>query len=143
MTTRYNAGLPINQETEGVQMYVASRAAGERQVSSTTGADHQAVSGEWAISDPVDLSGNGSTTIYAGPALLGGVWVEVTIGTAAATLDDDTDDRVGLPVALPIGFHALPGVIFETSLVVNPADTSTGTIRILYRPLDTAVTWAY
>lgn len=114
--------------------------SGERLRTSSTGADHMAVSGEWAISDAIDLSGNDSTTIYNGPCVLGGVWVETTIGTAAVTLDDNVTARATLPVALPIGMHAFE-VIFGTSLIVNPADTSTGIIRVKWRPLDPAVTW--
>lgn len=123
--------------------YDATARAGERSQQSSNGVDHTAVSEEFKLSDAIDLSGNTSTTVYPGKCLCGGVWVEVTIGTAAATLDDDTTTRATLPVALPIG--GTPGfkpTIFNTSLIVNPADSSTGTIRVWYRPLDNAVTWA-
>jgi hypothetical protein len=117
--------------------------AGERNEDSTTGTDYQATSEECASSDAIDLSNNASTTVWPGPALLLGIWVEATIGTASITIDDNATSRLAVPVAIPIGVHRLPGVIFETSLVVNPQDSSTGQIRLLYKPLDASVTWAY
>lgn len=122
---------------------LGTRLAHERNPDSTTGTGYASIAEEGAMSAAIDLSNNASTVVYNGPALLLGIWVEVTIGTAAATIDDDTTDRVGVPVALPIGYHDLGGVIFETNLTVNPADSTTGTIRVKYRPLDPNVTWAY
>lgn len=138
-----NRGPRTFSDDGAAYAYVASKGAGERQEDATNGADHMAVAGEWAISAAIDLSANPSTIVYDGPAILGGIWVEVTIGTAAITIDDDTTARMTVPVAIPIGMHDLKGIIFETSLVINPADGSTGTIRVLYRPLDSGVTWAY
>jgi hypothetical protein len=143
MTTVYSSTSPVDNDTEAVRVYDATRRAGERQVGSTAGSDHIAIAGEWAISDAIDLSDNASTTVYDGPALLGGIWVEVTLGTAAATIDDNATARMTVPLAIPIGMHNTLGIIFETSLVVNPADTTTGTIRVLYRPLDPLASWAY
>lgn len=110
---------------------------------SATGTDHFPVSYESAISGAIDLSDNASTTVYNGPCLLTGIWVEVTIATAAITIDDNATARMTVPAAITIGEHPLPGIIFESSLIVNPADTSTGTIRVMYRPLPAHVTWAY
>lgn len=142
-------------ETDKNQLYVYSgdawvqwqvamkRQAGERAEDSTTGADHQATAQESAISAAIDLSVDTNTTVYNAPAILLGIWVEVTIGTAAPVIEDNAVVRMTLPLALPIGFHALPGIIFETSLVVNPTATGTGKIRLCYRPLPATVTWAY
>lgn len=119
--------------------------AGERNEDSTTGTDYQSVAPECAYSAEIDLSGNSSTTVYNGPAILCGYTLTVTIGTAAATIDDNTTAKMTLPVSWPIGDYPNIWGIFETSLVVNPADTSTGTLQLRYRPLDAAgdrgVTW--
>lgn len=120
------------------------RIAGERDEDSTTGQDHIAVSEEFAISDAIDLSNNASTTVYNGPALFGGIFCEADIATAAITIDDDTTTRFTVPTGIGTGSYLTErATIFETSLVVNPADATTGTIRVWYRPLDSSVTWAY
>lgn len=116
--------------------------AGERIEDSTTGTDYLSTSPECAMSAEIDLSGNTSTTVYNGPAILCGYALTVTIGTAAATIDDNTTAKKTLPVSWPVGDYGPMGLIFETSLVVNPADTSTGTLQLYYRPLDADNTWA-
>ncbi len=126
--------LAVGQET---------KTSGERNEESTTGADYVCIAEEGAMSSEIDLSGNSSTTVWPGPALLLGIWVETTIATEAVTIDDNTTARLTVPIALPIGYHNLGGVIFESNLTVNPGDGSTGKIRLKYRPLDPSVTWAY
>lgn len=81
----------------------------------------------------IDLSGNDSTVVSAVPALLLGIYIDVTIGTTAVTIDDDTTAKITLPVAIAVGsnldFHA---ALFATNLTVNPADDSTGTITVFW-----------
>lgn len=126
---------------EGVTL--GTKIAGERNEDSTTGSDTLATSRECASSGAIDLSTNASTTVYNGPAILCGIVLSVTVGTAAATIDDSATVRYPVPVALPIGPHEGFGTIFETTLVVNPDDSSTGTLYVYFRPLDAGVTWAY
>jgi len=114
---------------------------GERQEDSTTGADHLAVSGEYATTGVI-AAGTGGT-IYNGPCILHGVWVEVTIGTAAPTITDGAVTRRTLPIALPIGYHVLGDIIMETDAVCVAGASATGSLRFDYRPLDTSVIWAY
>lgn len=115
--------------------------AGERIEDSTTGTDYSSTSMECGMSAEIDLSGNTSTTVYNGPAILCGYTLSVTVGTAAVTIDDNTTAKMTLPVSWPVNYYGPMGKIFETSLVVNPADTSTGTLQLDYRPLDADSTW--
>jgi len=118
------------------------RIAGERQEDSGNGTDYLTSMRHSAVSDAIDLSGNASTLVWDGPCIVNGIWVETTIASAAVTLDNDTETKLTLPIAIPIGPHDVPGLIFDTSLVVNPADASTGVIRVFFHPLDSRVTWA-
>lgn len=115
--------------------------AGERIEDSTTGTDYVSTSPECGMSAEINLATDASTTVYNGPAILCGYTLSVTIGTAAATIDDNTTAKMTLPVSWPVGYYGPMGAIFETSLVVNPADTSTGTLQLYYRPLDADNTW--
>lgn len=131
----------VFQTGNALHTYSAYRGAGERIEDSTTGTDYLSTSPECAMSAEIDLSGNTSTTVYNGPAILCGYALTVTIGTAAVTIDDNTTAKKTLPVSWPVGDYGPMGLIFETSLVVNPADTSTGTLQLYYRPLDADNTW--
>lgn len=115
--------------------------SGERNEDSTTGTDYLSTSEECGMSAEVDLSGNSSTEVYPGPAILCGYRMVVAVGTAAATIDDNTTAKMTIPVAWPVGEYHVEGAIFETSLIINPADTSTGTLQLRYRPLDADNTW--
>lgn len=125
--------------------YPAYAQAGERNEDSTTGTDYQSVAPECAYSAEINLSTDASTTVYPGPAILCGYTLTVTIGTEAATIDDNTTAKMTLPVSWPIGDYPNIWGIFETSLVVNPGTNSTGTLQVRYRPLDASgdrgVTW--
>ncbi len=123
----------------GEQLFNLSRAiSGERNPSSSTGTDYLSVSPECKMSATIDLATDASTTVYPGPALLCNVWLSTTVGTEAATIDDNTTAKITLPLALPIGSHQFNGARFDTSLVLNPGTTSTGTIMLEYRPLDSS-----
>lgn len=123
----------------GEQLFTLARAiAGERNPSSTTGTDYLSVSPECKMSATIDLATDASTTVHPGPALLCNVWLSTTVGMEAATIDDNTTAKITLPLALPIGSHNFHGARFDTSLVLNPGTTSTGTIMLEYRPLDSS-----
>lgn len=79
-----------------------------------------------------------STTVYNGPCLYFGAVVTVVLSAhaviitdgAGATLDQfAASAAVGTKVSWPVGVRC------DTSLVVNPDDSSTGTITVIYRPL--------
>jgi len=118
--------------------YQAYRQAGERNEDSTTGTDYMSTSEECKTSAIIDLSSDASTTVYNGPAILNWAYLSVTIGTEAATIDDNTTAKLNLPVSLAVGVHPFKGARFDTSLVVNPGTTSTGTLTLCYRPLDSS-----
>jgi hypothetical protein len=120
-------------------MTLATALAGERNEDSTTGTDYASVSRECDPQAAIDLSTDASTTI-TGPTILCGYALTVTIGTEAATIDDNTTAKVDLPLAWPIGNYTNIDLLFRTSLVVNPGTNSTGTLRIWTRPGDAGVT---
>lgn len=124
----------------GEQFMTLTRAiAGERNPSSITGTDYLSVSPECTMSATIDLVSDASTTVYNGPALLCNVWLSTTVGTEAATIDDNTTARITLPVSLTVGSHNFHGARFNTSLVLNPGTNSTGVIMLEYRPLDSSL----
>lgn len=112
--------------------------AGERAEDSETGTDYLSVSEECKTSAIIDLATDASTTVYNGPAILNWAYLSVTIGTEAATIDDNTTAKLNLPVSLAVGVHPFTGARFDTSLVVNPGTNSTGTLTLCYRPLDSS-----
>lgn len=131
----------IGSHDGALDVYPAAKLAGERGEDSTTGADYKSVAGEWATTGVIAAGAGG--TVYGGPCILHGVWVEVTIGTAAPTITDGGTTRRTLPIALPIGYHQLGDIIFETDCVVVAGASATGSLRFDWRPLDPRVTWPY
>jgi hypothetical protein len=83
-----------------------------------------------------DTSVNGPTVIYAGPCLLVGVYVNTVLSAHTVIFKDNTVDKITLPASLAAGsertFH---GARFETSLVIDPDDSSTGNLTVFYRPI--------
>lgn len=122
-----------------LNVFNAGRGAGERNPSSTTGTDYASVSRECDPQDAINLATDASTT-YTGPIILCGYSLTVTVGTEAATIDDNTTAKVDLPVSWPIGNYPNLDLLFRTSLVVNPGTNSTGTLRVWTRPGDAGVT---
>lgn len=83
----------------------------------------------------VDLSDN-STTVYASPCRLWGV--KVIADTSAHTVDikDGSNTLMTIPASqsslVTQDFH---GVRCETNLVVDPDDSATGTLLVIYEPI--------
>jgi hypothetical protein len=83
-----------------------------------------------------DTSGNGPTTIHAGPALLFGVYVNTVLSAHTVVFKDDTVAKITLPASLAAGSERdCHGARFETSLVIDPDDSSTGNVTVFYRPI--------
>lgn len=83
-----------------------------------------------------DTSTNGPTAIYAGPALLLGVYVNTALSAHTVLLKDNTTTVITIPASLGAGQSILyPGIRFETSLNIDPDDSSTGNLTVVYRPL--------
>lgn len=85
----------------------------------------------------IDLSTDASTTVSANPALLFGVYVSTVLSAHTVDIEDGSTGVITLPASLAAGtnLHWPNGIRFETSLIVNPNDSSTGVIIVLYRPL--------
>lgn len=113
--------------------------AGERNEDSTTGTDYSSVSRECDMQAAIDLSVDASTTIN-GATILCGYYLSVSVGTAAISLDDNATVKLPIPVAWTVGYYTNLDLLFRTSLVVNPGDTSTGTLYLWTRPGDSGVT---
>lgn len=83
----------------------------------------------------VDVADN-TTTVYSGPALLFGVYVNTVLSAHACPIEDNSVAIVTLPASAAAGsMYSFPGIRFETSLIVNPNDAGTGNITVAYRPI--------
>lgn len=83
-----------------------------------------------------DTSTNGPTTIHDGPALLFGVYVNTVLSAHTVLLTDGAVTKVTLPASIAAGSErCFYGARFETSLKIDPDDSSTGNVTVFYRPL--------
>ena len=79
---------------------------------------------------------NGPTVIHNGPALLFGVYVNTVLSAHTVLFKDGTATKITLPASLAAGSERnFYGARFETSLVIDPDDASTGDVTVFYRPL--------
>jgi len=84
-----------------------------------------------------DTSTNGPTSIVAGPALLLGVYVNTVLSAHTVIIADATTAIVTLPASLAAGTMInFPGLRFETSLNIDPNDSSTGNLTVIYRKVN-------
>lgn len=92
------------------------------------------VHGEWLYA-VVDV-GDNSTTVYNGPAILHGVYVNTGLSAHAVPIADGSTTVVTIPASATAGsiYHPFD-IKFSTSLVVDPNDSGTGSITVAYRPL--------
>lgn len=75
-----------------------------------------------------------STTVFNGPAILYGVYVNTALSAEAVPITDGATTVVSIPASSAAGVSILyPGIRFGTSLIVNPNDASTGSITVAYR----------
>lgn len=83
----------------------------------------------------VDVSVD-STTVYNGPALLFGVYVNTALSAHALPIKDGSTTVVSIAASAAAGVNTtLPGIRFETSLVVDPDNSATGSVTVAYRPI--------
>lgn len=86
----------------------------------------------------VDVANN-DTTVYSGPCLLFGVYVNTALSAHANPFKDGGTSGttvVTLPASAAAGaMYSFPGIRFETSLVFDPDDSATGNITVAYRPI--------
>lgn len=144
------------RSTDGaLNCYAAFRTGGERNESSTTGADYAATAGEWK-SIIVNTNATGDVTVWPGKALVRLIRVRATnnAGTATANtagiilVKDGSTVRDGAAAAKTPGatiYDGLDGTRFDTSVVLNFANigdnpASGGKIEILLHTGDPRVT---
>ena len=83
----------------------------------------------------VDVAAN-STTVYNGPAILFGVYVNTVLSAHTCPITDGSTTVITLPASWAAASSAtFPGIRFETSLIVDPNDAATGNITVAYRPI--------
>lgn len=102
-----------------------------------TGTSYEATNGVHYESfySVVNVADN-STTVYNGPAILLGAYVNTTLSAHVLPITDAATTVCSLPSAAAAGsVYSFPGIRFETSLIVNPDDAATGSVTIAYRPL--------
>ena len=77
-----------------------------------------------------------STTVYNGPALLFGVYVNTALSAHALPIKDATVSVVSVAASAAVGTNfTFPGIRFETSLIVDPDNSATGSVTVAYRPI--------
>lgn len=82
----------------------------------------------------VDTSDN-STTVYSGKVLVRGVYVNTSLSAHTVILKNDSTAVFTIPSSTGAGtFIPFGDVSFDTSLVVDPDDSSTGSITVIYKP---------
>lgn len=87
-----------------------------------------------SIATVVDVAAD-STTVSSVPAILKGVIVNTALSAHALPIESGGTALVTLPASAAAGTHYLygDGVIFPSTLVVNPNDAATGNVTILWQ----------
>ena len=90
---------------------------------------------EYAV---VDVSDN-STTVFDGPCILYGLYVNTILSNHALPIQDGSTTVVTVVAQAAVGTNILfPGISFGTSLVVNPNDAATGNVTVAFRRINVA-----
>jgi hypothetical protein len=81
--------------------------------------------------------GDNSTTVYTGPCILYGVYVNTVLSAHALPILDGSTTVMSLAASAAVGTNiTLPGIRLNTSLIVDPNDAATGSVTIAYRPVN-------
>ena len=103
--------------------------------SSSESSDASYLSHTETLYSVVDVSDN-STTVYDGAALLFGVYVNTALSAQALPIVDGSTTVVSIAASAAVGTNqTFPGIRFETSLIVDPDDSATGSVTVAYRPI--------
>ena len=80
---------------------------------------------------------NNTTTIYTGPCIYYGAIVTTALSAHVVLIQDGSNTLDSYPASSAAGVnHLFPvGIRCETSLIINPDDSSTGNMTVFYRPL--------
>ena len=81
----------------------------------------------------VDTADN-TTNVTAGPAILYGIFVNTVLSAHTVVIKDGAIAVLTLPASLAAGtYHEFKnGIEFGTNIVVDPDDSSTGNITLIY-----------
>ena len=80
-----------------------------------------------------------TTTVYTGPCMLTGIYVNTTLSAHVCPVTDGATTVVSIAASAAAGTSIqYPGISFGTSLIVNPNDSGTGSITVAYRPVNPA-----
>lgn len=83
----------------------------------------------------VDTSDN-STTVTTGTIIVRGAWVNTVLSAHVVILKDGTTSIFTIPASTPAGTWLPFGdTVFNTSLVVDPDDSSSGNITVVYKEI--------
>ncbi len=83
----------------------------------------------------VDVAAD-STTVCSGPCRVRAVIVNTALSAHALPIKDGSTTVFTLPAsAAALATYELFGMVFESSLIVDPNDAATGNITVLYDPL--------
>jgi len=83
----------------------------------------------------VDLATN-ITTITAVPCLVKGVYINTALSAHACEIKDGTDNAFTIPAsATAANAYDFGPTKYTTSLIVDPDDSGTGNITVLFVPL--------
>ena len=78
-----------------------------------------------------------STTVYTGPCMIYGVYINTVLSAPVLPIKDGTPTVITIPASAAAGAHyPLPGIRFETSLIVDPDNSATGNVTVAYRPVN-------
>ena len=78
-----------------------------------------------------------TTTVYTGACMIYGVYINTVLSAQVLPIKDGTTTVVTIPASAAAGAHyPLPGIRFETSLIVDPDNAATGNITVAYRPVN-------
>ena len=88
---------------------------------------------DYAVVSAVD----NTTTVYTGPVMVYGVYINTVLSAQVLLLKDGATTVITIPASAAAGTHfPLPGIRFETSLIVDPDDSATGNITVAFRPVN-------
>lgn len=77
-----------------------------------------------------------ATTVHNGPAVLFGYTINVVLSAHALPIKDGTTTVLTLAASSAVNvFQPLPGIRFETSLIVDPDNLATGNITLYWLPI--------
>ncbi len=83
----------------------------------------------------IDLATD-STTVLTSPAIVRGFYVNTVLSAHACNINNGSDTVFIIPASLAAGtivdFAGEQGVLFDVNLVIDPNDSATGSITIMY-----------